>query len=459
MKALFLEHILKAMGETPSEAHENVEIIHVTRELSEAGNNTVYFRVKKGRRLDGNRLKKHINFFIVTDEPFSNMEMLSPYQIIMVKDVFKAFYAFTSYYRHLFDIPVAAITGTCGKTSVKEMLKYILNKEMTVQATKSNKNANCYNLPYLLGIDENTDAAVFETAIARRGDMMEACRYFFPTIGIFTMIGIDHTDKISTFEAYITEKAKLMEGLQNSGTLIINSDDKNIMTIDFSGYSGKLITYGKKESAFLQIKEIRYENECMKYKLSCENQIYEGTIPGLGEHCVYNAAAAITAAMEMGVDIQTSISRLETFTTLKSRFQLIKGKNDMTIIDDTWKSNPASLESGLKTLNDLEFPSCRKIAVLGRIAALGKYADSEYERIGKLAAQFGIDKLITKGSLAKDLGKAAISAGMKKENVFNSSDPEDILEIFDKWLLPGDIVYFKTGGDDEAFETFISYLK
>ncbi|OIK14895.1 UDP-N-acetylmuramoyl-tripeptide--D-alanyl-D-alanine ligase [Bacillus sp. MUM 13] len=458
MKTLYLESILRTMKMAPSVSHENVKIFHVTRELSEAGNNTVYFRVKKGRRLDGNRLKKYKHFYIVTDELFSNMDVLSPSQIIRVKDVFKAFYSFTSYYRHLFDIPVAAITGTCGKTSVKEMLKHILTKDRTVQATKSSKNANCYNMPYLLGIDDNTDAAVFETAVSRRGDMMEACRYFFPTIGIITMIGIDHTDKIPTLEAYIAEKGKLMEGLQNRGTLIINSDDKNIMTINFSGYLGKLMTYGRNKSAFMQIKEIHYDNEFMKYKVCCRNQIYEGTIPGMGEHCVYNAAAAITAAMEMGVGIQDSISRLETFPSLKSRFEMIKGKNDMTIIDDTWKSNPASLESGLQTLKKLKSKSGRKIAVLGRVAALGKYADSEYERIGKMAVQSGIDKLITKGSLAKDIGKAAVSAGMKKQDVYNSANEEDILEIFDKWLLPGDIVYFKTGGDDEAFETFISYL-
>jgi UDP-N-acetylmuramoyl-tripeptide--D-alanyl-D-alanine ligase len=149
------------------------------------------------------------------------MERLNPEQIIMVKDLKDTFFKFTSYYRHLFNIPVVAITGTCGKSTTKEMLKHILEETHNVQATISSKNADYYNLPYLMGIDEDTDVAVFETAVSTKGDMTESCKYFYPTIGIMTMIDVDHTDKIRSFKDYLAEKAKIMQGMKNEGTLIL----------------------------------------------------------------------------------------------------------------------------------------------------------------------------------------------------------------------------------------------
>ena len=113
-------------------------------------------------------IKNYKNVFIVTDTPFSHMEKLNPEQIIMVKDLKDTFFKFTSYYRHLFNIPVVAITGTCGKSTTKEMLKHILEETNNVQATISSKNADYYNLPYLMGIDEDTDVAVFETAVSKK---------------------------------------------------------------------------------------------------------------------------------------------------------------------------------------------------------------------------------------------------------------------------------------------------
>ncbi|MDQ0218113.1 hypothetical protein ELQ35_01185 [Peribacillus cavernae] len=459
MKTLLLEDILHAMGIKPNKFQNGVSIVNVTRELYEADHNTVYFRVKKGWKLDGEKLKNYHHFYIVTDAPFLNMEKLRPEQVIMVDNLMKAFLNFTSYYRHMFNIPVVAITGTSGKTTTKEMLKHILQKDLTVQATISNKNAGCYHLPYLLGIDEKTDVAVIEMAVSRRGDMMEACEYFFPTIGLMTMIDVDHTDKIRLFENYKAEKAKLMEGLGNKGTLIINLDDEHISSMDFTKYLGKIVTYGKSKTADLRIKRINFQQNNMKYILAYKGQQYKGKIPVLGEHNVYNAIASIAAAIEIGADIEKSINRLATFSQLESHFQIIKGRNQITIIDDTWKSNSASLNSGLLTLDKLSIPFQRKIAVLGRIAALGEYADEEYEKVGYLVEKLGIDKLITKGSLAKDIGKAAVAAGMNKQDVYHFSDPQDIKNLFDELLQPGDIVYFKTGGNDEAFEDFIRFLK
>lgn len=446
------------MNIQPHEKQKGIRIKTVTDSRFEIRSHTLYFRLNN-REMPVERIKNYKNVFIVTDTPFSHMEKLNSEQIIMVKDIIDSFFNFTSYYRHLFNIPVVAITGTCGKSTTKEMLKHILEDTHNVQATISSKNADYYNFSYLLGIDENTDVAVFETAVSKKGDMTESCKYFYPTIGIMTMIDVDHTDKLRTFDDYLAEKAKIMQGMNNKGTLILNSDDSYLSSIDTSKFKGKIITFGKNKNAIFRIMKYQYHSSGMMFWMEYKKREFKGYIPGLGEHCVYNATASLAAAAMLGVDIHYALKRLSSYPHMRSHFQVMEGRNHITLVDDTWKSNPASLRTGLKTLNKIALPSQRKIAVLGRMTALGKYADEEYEKAGHLIAASGVDILITKGYIAKDFQKPAIKAGVNPHNVYHFSDADEIKRFFDSFLLPNDIVYFKTGGDDSDFDDVIDYLR
>ena len=458
MKTLLLEDILTALNIQPNEKQKGKRIQTVTNDRFEINNHTLYFRWYD-REVPVKTIKNYKDVFIVTETPFANMERLKPEQIIMVKDLEDSFFKFTSYYRHLFNIPVVAITGTCGKSTTKEMLKHILEEKYNVQATISSKNADYYNLPYLMGIDEDTDVAVFETAVSKRGDMTESCKYFYPTIGIITMIDVDHTDKIRSFDDYLAEKAKIMEGMNNEGTLILNIDDPYLSSLDTSKFKGAIITFGKHKDADFKIKEFQHNSSGMTFSIEYKQSKFKGYIPGLGEHNVYNAVTSLAAAAILGVDLHYALKRLSSFHHMRSHFEIIEGRNQITVVDDTWKSNPASLRQGLETLSSIALPDQRKIAVLGRMASLGKYADEEYEKAGHLLGNLGIDVLITKGFIAKDFVKPAIEAGIDPDNVYHFSDADEMKRFFDSFLIPDDIVYFKTGGEDPDFEDVIDYLR
>jgi UDP-N-acetylmuramoyl-tripeptide--D-alanyl-D-alanine ligase len=339
------------------------------------------------------------------------------------------------------------------------MLKHILKETNNVQATISSKNASYYNLPYLMGIDEDTDVAVFETAVSSKGDMMESCKYFYPNIGIMTMIDDDHTDKIRSFNDYLAEKGKIIQGMNNVGTLILNTDDPYLSSIDTSKFKGEIITFGKNRDATFRIMRYQYNSSGMTFWIKYKESEFKGYIPGLGEHNVYNATASLVAAAILGVDLHYALKRLSSFHHMRSHFQIIEGRNHITLVDDTWKSNPASLKKGLETLCSIALPSQRKIAVLGRMAALGKYADKEYKKKGQLLVDLGIDVLITKGFIAKDFAMPAIDAGLNPHNVYHFSDADEIKRFFDSFLIPNDIVYFKTGGGDTDFDDVIEYLR
>lgn len=459
MKELLLNEVVAAIGSKAEKEHEGVSILDVIHDTYDAKNQTLYFHIRKKDILDGEKLKKYLHFYIVTDSPFANMEKMKTDQIIMVDDVMTAFFKFASYYRRMFTIPVVAITGTCGKTTTKEMLKHILQSDYTVQATIGNKNSSYFHLPYLVGITDKTDVAVIETGVAMPGDMAEACKCFLPTIGIMTMIDIDHTDEFPAFEDYIAEKENLIHGIDEQGTLIINIDDPHISSMDVSNFKGKIVMYGKSNLSTFRIKNVRYHELGMKFTVEYQMNEYEAHIPGLGEHNVYNAVAATAAAIEIGVDITSSLKRLASFQNLRSHFEIIQIPNQITLIDDTWKSNPTSLENGLRLLDKISTSSQRKIAVLGRMGSLGKYSDEMYKKVGRWLAEIGIDKLITKGFIGKEIAKAAFIAGMGKQDVHHFTETRDVQAFLDTILQPNDIVYFKIWANDESFDEVIQYLR
>ncbi|WP_409303882.1 Mur ligase family protein [Peribacillus sp. SCS-155] len=454
MKTLSLEELLIAMNIQPTEKQKGIRIQTVTNDIYDIRSNALYF-CWYDKEVPVKSIKKYKNVFIVTDTPFAHMEKLKPEQLIMVRDLKETFFAFTSFYRHLFTIPVVAITGTCGKSTTKEMLKHILEEKHNVQATISSKNADYYNLPYLMGIDEDTDVAIFETAVAAKGDMTECCKYFYPTIGIMTMIDVDHTDQFESFDDYRIEKAKIMEGMNNKGTLIVNMDDPYLSSMDTSDFRGEIITFGKKEDALFRIKHYQYHTTGMTFCIEYKQNEFKGYIPGLGEHNIYNATASLAAAAILGVDLPYALNRLSSYRHMKSHFEIIKGRNQITLVDDTWKSNPASLRIGIQTLSRIASPSQRKIAVLGRMDSLGKYADEEYENAGRLVGDLAINVLITQGAIAKEFTKPAIQAGVNPDNVYHFSDIEKMKRFFDSFLKPNDIVYFKTESD---LDDLIEYL-
>lgn len=450
---------MTAIACMPKKTYEGVSILDVIHDTYRAKNQTLYFHIRKKDILDGEKLENLVHFYIVTDSPFTNMEKMKSEQIIMVDDVLTAFYKFTAYYRHMFNIPVVAITGTGGKTTTKEMLKHILQTNFNVQATVGNRNSSYFHLPYLVGISEDTDVAVIETGVAEPGDMIEACNYFFPTIGIMTMIDIDHTDEFPSFQDYVQEKEKLIHGLNDKGTLIINMDDPHISAMDFTIYKGKVVKYGKNNDATIQIKEIHFQKSGMEFTLHYQMKDYRAFVPGIGEYNVYNAVAATAAAIEIGIDITTSLERLASFQQLRSHFEIFELPNQITVIDDTWKSNPVSLENGLHLLDKIAKPDQRKIAVLGRMGQLGPYADEMYKKVGRLLVEKGIFKLITKGFIGKEIAKAALIAGMSKRGVHHFAEARDIQNFLDTILQPNDIVYFKIWANDESFEEVIQHLK
>jgi UDP-N-acetylmuramoyl-tripeptide--D-alanyl-D-alanine ligase len=370
--------------------------------------NTIIF-LKKWL-INWSKLEKYFPIVVVTEDPYVTNKDKNNLTVIKVKDLEMAFWKFIHFYRNQFQIPIVTVTGTSGKTTTKEMIKHILSLKLNVQATVASNNSRTQHLHYLLGIDDSTQAAVFETPIGHPGDILNANKYYQPTMGVITNIGSHHLNTCKTKEGYIKAKGELIHSLRNDGLLFLNSDDKNTKTLDLTNFSGKIITFGLSENAQFQASNIRYLDNGMEYILSVKNTKYTVFVPGFGKHQVYNSLVALAVADKIGIPLPEAINQLATFKNLCRHLELCKGMNGATILDDTWNMTSTSIESAMEVLNDIANGRA-KILVMGSMTDLGAWGFRMHEEVGKIICNHGVDTLITIGYLAGKTGSYVLEHG------------------------------------------------
>ena len=379
-----------------------------------------------------------------TNQPqYQNIKGLT---IIWVDDVKVAYWKFVDYYRGLFDIPVVSVTGTCGKTTTKDIITHILKETKSVQSTYSSANARTAHLHYLIGIEESTEAAVFETAVGSPGDVTLANRYFKPNIGIITNIGACHLTGCKTIEGYIKAKGEMVTSLGKDSVLILNADDEKTNTLNLKNFSGKILYFGIKNNADFQATDIEYGNNGMIFTLKTIENQYPVFIPGYGEHQIYNALAALAVTSVMKVDLRRATNRLKSFKNPVRHTEIFTGIKGATIIDDTWNFNTTSLKAGMEVLNHVANGK-RKIALFTDMASLGNYEEELHKEAGEIIRQFGADVILTIGNLAKDMALHAKSLGLNC-TIQSFTNYEELYEQLVKLLNKDSSLYIKSFGNN-----------
>ena len=419
--------------------------------------NTLLF-VSRSDVIDWKELNVKAPTVIITDKSVSELEPALPQTtVIHVRSVIQAYWKFITYYRNLFNLPVVAITGTCGKTTTKEMLKHILSKDMQVQASISSKNEPRQSLPYLMGIDKNTKAAVFELGLGNTGNIKHQCMIYQPTIGIITNIGVHHLDGCQNLAGYIKAKAEIVEGVKPDGTLIINADDEQTKQVPLKSFQGKVVTIGMGNTADVRASNIQFVENGMKFQVHVGNETFPAYIPGYGEHQVYNVLAALAAIQEMGMSIQQAIVHLKTFKQMARHLEFSKGLGGSTIIDDTWTNNPTSVEAALKVLHSIGKDK-KVIVILGDIKRLGNFEKKYHQEIGSLIATYTIHTLITIGSKAEEIAKQALAEGITAE-VHSFKDVKGVLDVLNPKLDPQTLLLIKGPMSSRSMIEFANQLK
>lgn len=396
-------------------------------------------------RIRGKYWKENEAIVIVTDQPDLCTDLGDHIILIKLDQLEEAYWKFIEYYRSLFDIPVIGVTGTCGKTTTKEMIRQILREDYNVKATWMSMNSMSVNLRYLTGINDETEVAVFEMPVAYPGYLKVACRCFQPQIRILLNIGIHHLADCETPEEYMKAKGEIVDGLDpDNGILILNADDENSKKIIDTSHFKRIIYFGKSDHCHFRAKNIQYANDGMNFTLVHNEKCYEAFVPGYGEHNIYNALAAIAAVSLVNVDILTSIERLAFFEQVEEHLEVKQGTNGCMVIDDTWNSSPLSMATALQVLKDVS-RGRKTVALLGYMPQLGEgpYASEQYREMGKKAVETNVDLLIVVGEKAEEIGDAALKFGMDPKKVHFCQTGDEIYEIVQPHIKETTIILLK----------------
>jgi len=305
-------------------------------------------------------------------------------------------------WRRRFAIPLIAVTGSNGKTTVKEMLASILVQQGNALATRGNLN-NDIGLPLtLFRLDEQQASAVVEMGANHAGEIAYLTRLAEPDIAIITNAAPAHLEGFGSLEGVAKAKGEIFQGLGNHGTAIINADDRFAPLWRDLAKNNQQLTFGLHQPADISA-HWQAGDRGSQLRVTTPQGEMELHLALLGEHNVMNALAAIAAAQAAGMPLAVIKAGLERMQPVPGRLQLKPGRNGSRIIDDTYNANPASLAAAIQVLAGF---AGQTILVLGDMGELGEDALSLHATAGRAAKAADIDALYSVGSMAQAAAQA-----------------------------------------------------
>ncbi len=364
----------------------------------------------------------------------------SNYVLIQVQDTLLALSDLASAHRKKYPVPLIAVTGSSGKTTVKEMIAAVLRQSHHPLVSQGNLN-NMVGLPMtILNLGPQHSIAVVEAGINRNGEMDCLASAASPDVAVITTIGPVHLEGLGSIENVAKEKFKLVQRLSPGGTAVVPAGNPYLQPL-LRESSCSIVTFGLEQGDF-RAENIQYGVETtFEMKSPSGNQEIRLQIPG--QHNIANALAAAAACSAAGVGLSDVSRSLSRFTSPAWRMEILSLRGNRTLIRDCYNANPQSMRAALEVLARRGTGS-RTLAILADMAELGDQSARLHQEVGKEAARLGIDRLIFVGAHGRFFADGYISAGgdanavtvaADKESAWNVIGPD--LENFGSILVKG----------------------
>ena len=329
------------------------------------------------------------------------------------------------------DIPTIGVTGSFGKTTVKEITASIL-------ATKYNtyKSPKNFNLPnktreHVEDITDKHEAVVIEMAMSKKGRGKKQCTVIQPSIGVITAIGHAHFERFSSIEDVAKSKSEMMKYMKQDGILLLNNDDDNSKLINTKYFPGKIIKVGRTAGSDYVASNISYNRDGMTFDVKLNGKSESMFINLLGEHSVINSLFGIAIADQLDVTADQIREGLKEVNLPRGRLTVDNFEGNRTLVDDSYNANPASMISGLNVLNDF-VSSKRKSALLGDMVEMGNYTKEGHEKVGSSLVNYNLDQVYLFGESSKYIREKAIEVGFPKEKLIHYDDIEQLINAINE---------------------------
>lgn len=367
--------------------------------------------------------------------------------IVVTKDTHLALGLLAKAWRNKFNKTVFAITGSNGKTTVKEMISSIISQNQSVMATLGNLN-NDIGVPLTLyRLNEDYDAAVIEMGANHSGEIDYLTNITLPDVAVITNIGSAHLEGFGSIENTAKAKGEIFKGLTKSGTAIINADDHFFEYFKEITSNYNVLSFGFNNKADITC-QCELNTKGSHLVVTTPKGNCEFDLKLLGSHNVMNALAAIAASVAVDIPFEQIVKGLENLEPVNGRLQMKHGLKNSRVIDDTYNANPTSLHAAINVLHDF---SGKRFLALGDMGELGDDTDELHTEAGSYAKENGVDSLYSFGKLA---AKAAKEFG---GNGFCYDKHEDMIDAL-REDLSQDVTLLVKGSRSMHMENVVNAL-
>ncbi|MGI9230013.1 MAG: UDP-N-acetylmuramoyl-tripeptide--D-alanyl-D-alanine ligase [Gammaproteobacteria bacterium] len=353
-------------------------------------------------------------------------------------------------WRDNFSIPLIAVTGSNGKTTVKEMLHSILSVNSEVLSTQGNLN-NDLGVPLtLFRLSERHRYAVIEMGANQPQEIQRLCEIAKPTVAVITLCAPAHLDGFGSVAGVAAAKAEIYAGLNADDTAVINADD------DFYHYwceqagQARQISFGIDGQADISARDVVFDPQqgVCNFTLVAGAEQIPIKLPLPGQHNVSNALAAAACCRAINIPPQQIKQGLEAIQPVSGRLQILPGKQQSRVFDDTYNANPVSLRAAMQVVS--RYPG-EKYLVLGDMAELGQQAAELHFAAGQQAGEMGFSKLFAVGVLAAEAVR-----GFGEGAIFYR-EKADLIDDLSSMLAP-DLNVLVKGSRTMAMDTVVAAL-
>lgn len=418
-----------------------------------SANDSIFFAIQ-GIHHDGHKFiadlyQKGIRCFVVVQKALPDYSKFEGANFIFVENTLNALQSLAAFHRRRFSYPVVGITGSNGKTIVKEWAAQLMHGEKKVVRSPRSYNSQV-GVPLSVWLMSGEyDVAIFEAGISRPSEMHRLERILIPDVGIITNIGSAHQENFGTERQKLQEKLLLFE---HSKVIIYDLDDKiideEIHNIPLK--NRELFTWGTSAEASLVIvkKEVGIHT---LLTLKFGGEVFTAEVPFTDDASVENAMHSISLLLVLGFTPDYIAERIKKLIPVAMRLEQKEGINGCTIINDSYNSDISSLTIALNLLNNQKFD--KRTLILSDIFQSGKSSHDLYSEVARLVTEKHVDKIIGIGSAIS--GSADLFTGVEK-SFFVSTD--DFLHSYHKEDFQNEAILLK-GSRSFQFERISRQLE
>ena len=410
------------------------------------------FLALKGEQFDGHAfisqaIKQGACGFIIQRDYPADSALYSPgpgapeMLVIKVDDTQTALGDLAAWWRRQHRVRVAAITGSAGKTSTKEMTSSVLGQRTLKNPGNFN---NLIGLPLtLLGLQKVHRNAVLEMGMNRPGEIARLTEIAAPDVGLITNVGVAHTEGLGDIEGVARAKWELVERISNKGKIVLNGDDLMLRRLA-SGSEREVIFFGLgsgNDVRAVGIQDLGLNGVRFDLEHRGRNWAVSLEVPGIQN--VLNSLAAASVALCFNESIEHIIEGLSRFRGVEGRFSVRRLPGEVLLVDDTYNSNPLSLKAALAAVKSLAVERGRLIIGLAEMMELGDVAETAHLEAGRMVADLCPRYFFAMGNHAVEMIKGAVSAGLAPERAQETASYEEMLQRIKEETRQGGLVFLK----------------